>query len=344
MEYAWDVNEEEAILSHTHPYIIENSPVPQTPQTTTLPIPEGAYKAMDPADQAQVHNMINRMAFVNMPGFGLVDTYEGDQVFKPFGRIAANWSMHYDNAGVDPIVNARTIVKQARAENINQVALDGDSMGTIIATETAVNIEKIAPDITIPFIVMDSPAVGLQVLRPQSLSNGFTMLKGDLFPGAHDSRFARVAAEMYLRMGQIHDLASFDAVLSQVHDEVFNNRDLAGNSLLVEQFQMIRSADVEGDLRELGKLPADKRPVIVFMGAEHAIQDDVVNTPKSYALLKKWTAEAKLSLLGPYGIEHFYHGAQWRSMSEYHDVLSNQVIPDVMQSLATDGQADGGTG
>ena len=334
-EYQADVTEVKQQLTNTHPYIIENSGVPSS-NPLPSPIHRNVYESLQGEDRLYADNLrqVTRMAVVNMPGFNLVETYQANKVLSSFDSIGANWSVHYDNKGIDTHIIAQEIVDKAHHDNISDVGLYADSMGTIIESRVAVEIERIAPDINIPFIVMDSPAVGLQVLRPKSKSDGYALLDGIKLPGAEYSRYARLGAEMYLRIDKIHDIDSLIREFNEVHDQVFGNHDLPANSLLAEQFQMIVNSNVEANLAELGRLKPSDRPIIIFMGAAHASADDVVNTPESLKLVQKWTKQAGLTLIGPYGIENFYHGAQYRSKQEYRRIFGQEIIPGIISSLS----------
>lgn len=332
--YNEDVNEVKEMLAHTHPYVIENSSLPAI-ETGSSMVPHGTYETLDPAEKSYIAGLEqDRLVTIDFSGFGLTNVYKAKEVLSSFDKIGANWSVHYDNLGIDTEVIARMLVDKMNDQGIKQFGIYADSMGNIVGLQVAVQMLNLDPTLRFRFMDMDSPATCMEVLREKSLQDGYRLLDGiKEMPGAEYSRFDRMIAEIYLRWDRVHDWDSFWDVFHEVRREIFDNRDLPGNTLLAEQFQFIENSQFEPELKEVGELPMDERPVFYFMGAKNQAADDVVNTNKSYQLVYKWTQEDGLVLKGKYGIKDFHHGSQWMSMEEYHDVLGKEIVPQIVAAM-----------
>ena len=333
-EYKADIDEVKAMLATTQPSITEYS-APTRPSFETEAIPRGVYETLSITERSYVDHLdsASHTAIVNVSGFGKRENTDPQRFLKGLDLLGYGWTLQYDSAGIDTTVIAREIVQKARTDDrgINRLAFYGDSMGTIVATKIAATITQLAPDMSIPFIILDSPAIDKTAVRERSMSDGYALLDGMHLPGAEYSRHLRVLAELYLRRKEIiDDPARFPAIHDAVHKQVFDNSDLPSNIFLAEQFQMIVNADAASDLTTIGEHSKHDPTTIFMIGATDESDDDVVDTPVAYELIKKWARAAGLPSVELTGIDHFAHGYQAASkeqIKEYTHIFKREVVP-----------------
>lgn len=321
--YIIDVDITKISAANSVPYLIENSEVPIL-DAEPLPIPQGVYRAMDAADKTYINNSIKpvRLGFFNNPGLGMVDTYQADKTLSAFDKYGSNISVHSGNSGINISANVDRIEDYIEQENLNQAAFYGNSMGCLLVLKEAVELLKRDPEARVPLIILDSPAIDASVLRPRSLRDAYTAVNAMGIAGAEYSRVIRHVAELSVRKQQIlDDPSSFGRINDQVFKNIYENPDFATNILVATQAQTIINARAWKDFDYLGSLPEDRKPFIAVMVPADPKMDDVVNARTATKLIKKWTKEANLPLLGPYKLENFHHGAQWMDKPEYKKVL-----------------------
>lgn len=282
-----------------------------------------AYISVETTTDSPIEPEHANRAIIAIDGFG---SYNSNWLANSLGNEVQQlydgqvWSVSYGNAPLNEKTIANAIIAKAEAENVDTVALLGDSAGGVIATEVIPYIlEK--SDLTVELSLLAATPSGEDGLRPNKQQEvALAKTLRTFVPGIEYSTYARGLVELMLQKDQIKDWDSFWRTQERIQTQL-NDKYLPKTWLMIDQALAVSAADFPGQYQKINAmLPDEQAPVIVNLVSSD--YDPIVNDDYSSQKICEAAQAATLNC-STYAVPGAVHARPDLSIESYRQVFAS---------------------
>ncbi len=333
---------------------------------------EGAHSKSHTVYRLQEHEPGERVVgtFV-FTGLGTRNPEKTADTLQAYRDIGSVYGIEYSDRDISIKELAHTVMEQARADDVEELVIDGYSAGGLIGASVAAYIHTHEKDVTVAAVLMNSSPFGEAGLTERSRSAAYRMtVITSLYPDsvyyergriateviARSDRYMRetptsipdgiVAHNSYALGGTLYtiDYTALGNEIRSVHEKM-QDPDVASASLIQSQFAVIRDNRINESLAQLGKRsplhPDTSEPVVIFTRSANAHDDTVVDVDASEQIFVRNAQEHNVQYL--VSREPVGHANPVERPTEYNAAIRRNLLPYIaLRQAAYRYEASGG--
>jgi hypothetical protein len=268
------------------------------------------------------HNLAAETIVVG--GFGTKDSRPIAEALPQLAKIGAVDALEQDNEGIDTHVIAQKIIKDAKVNGFTEIGLWGDSIGGLIISKVAKEIQEDASMLHVHFMVFDCTPTSINTLRTDKRENVELLQSiSGILPDITSHpivNFLYAQQQVTTQWGAQRGF-SVATVVNQMNDS-----SQPSSKLLAAQAVQVVNPSLNQDLIDISSVKNKEPPMIVSIRPKSDNGDATVISSSATEELRSMAKKAGMPFVDV-RLRNIVHGDPTANREQYQEALTNIILP-----------------